>query len=364
MSYYEFSYGQLDNSHNYIIYLYACTIFSICLWVNIILGEIINLEYDKEKKVVSKNENLITSGRLKFIIIKLVLFFFHPNLFMEDVTYNSFNQQVSQIVVMKINYIFCIIILIRSYFILRYFIYMSSYIYPESKRICKKYFFEADMKYAIKSLVENNPIQIYMISLMIFVLGFSFSIRVFERGIQKEFAIFWNSIYYTLITMTTVGYGDIVAKTNEGRTIAMIACIVGVFLISMMIISVNKMLTMSSTELNALIILERVYSNKELEKSAKNVILNFSKILRSKHSLRHTIENETMHFRQLRSSLKEFNDNYYENKSFGATTFNTIYNTISVVSQNQDDFSEKEKEYSNELKNLKTELEEVYNLMT
>ena len=95
---------------------------------------------------------------------------------------------------------------------------MSSYIYPDSNRICKKYFFEANIKYAIKSLIENKPILTYTISMISLVLVFSFSIRVFERDIQKEFAPYWNSIYYTLITMTTVGYGDYVAKTNEGRT--------------------------------------------------------------------------------------------------------------------------------------------------
>jgi potassium intermediate/small conductance calcium-activated channel subfamily N protein 2 len=84
--------------------------------------------------------------------------------------------------------------------------------------------------------------------------------------------------------MSTVGYGEIVAKTNEGRTIAMMACIVGVFLISMMIISVNKILSMSSTELNMLLILERIYSNKDLENSAKDVLLQFSKIIKSKRS--------------------------------------------------------------------------------
>jgi potassium intermediate/small conductance calcium-activated channel subfamily N protein 2 len=365
VSYYEFSYGQSDKDmKNYSIYLYACTIFSVCLWINIILGELIKLKYDKEKRVISKQESMYSSGRLKFVLIKLLLFFLHPNPICADITYNSYNKQVNMNVTRKINSIFCIFVLLRCYFIFRYFIYMSSYIYPESNRICRKYFFEADTEYAIKSLVQNNPIGTYSVSLVIFLLSFSFSIRVFERDIQKEFEIFWNSIYYTLITMATVGYGDIVAKTNEGRTIAMIACIVGVFLISMMIISVNKILTMSSTELNALLILERVYSNKDLEDSAKKVILQFSKILKSEHSLKNTVEKETTLFRYLRSSLKEFNEVYNANKSFGETTFNTIYNTISVVSHDQEEYCEKDKEYSLELKKLKSELEEVYALMT
>ena len=363
VSYYEFSYDQSDSSQNYKIYLYACTILSICLWINIIFGEWIKLEYDKKFKLIANKENFYSSGRIKYIIIKLVLFFFHPSPMWTNFTYYSYNKILNITVETKINYIFCILILLRFYFIFRYFIYLSSYIYPDSNRICKKYFFEANIKYAIKSLIENKPILTYTISMISLVLVFSFSIRVFERDIQKEFAPYWNSIYYTLITMTTVGYGDYVAKTNEGRTIAMIACIVGVFLISMMIISVNKILVMSTTEINALMILERVYSNKELEESAKKVLLNFSKILRSPASINLNIYKETKEYQKLRLSLKEFEDVYNENKSFGITTFNTIYNTISLIFQNQEDYNVKEKEYCIELKKLKTELEEVYSLM-
>ncbi len=362
VSYYEFSYGQSDESSiKYGVYLYACTLFSICLWVNILLEEILKLQYDVIKKRVSKKENLFTSGRYKTFLLKFFIFFLHPNPISADVMYSSENKQVNLTVERKINYIFCLIILFRCYFIFRFFIYMSSYISPESNRICKKYFFEAEVEYAVKSLVENSPIKTYSVSLVIFVLCFSFSVRVFERDVQKEFNLFWNSIYYVLITMTTVGYGDIVAKTNEGRTIAMVACIVGVFLISMMIISVNKILSMSSTELNVLLILERIYSNKDLEDSAKNVLLHFSKILKSKRFKNK--ENKNDSYTDLQSSIKQFNEIFHLNQTFGESTFNSIYNTISVVSYDQEEYCKQDKEYSKELIKLKKELEEVYNLM-
>ena len=362
VSYYEFSYGQSDQSSlNYRVYLYVCTIFSICLWVNLFLEEIIKLQYDVVKKLCSKNDNIFTSGRYKIFLLKLFIFFLHPNPICSDITYSSENKQVNLTVERKINYIFCLIILFRFYFIFRFFIYMSSYISPESNRICKKYFFEADVEYAMKSLVENSPIKTYSVSLIIFVLCFSFTIRVFERDIQKDFNLFWNSIYYVLITMTTVGYGDISAKTNEGRTIAMVSCIVGVFLISMMIISVNKILSMSSVELNSLLIMERIYSNKDLEESAKTVILSFSKILKSKNARKKNVKDKAL--LNLRSSIKQFNEIYHLNKTFGENTFNSIYNTISVVLYDQEVLFKEDKKYSLELLKLKKELKEVYQLM-
>lgn len=46
-------------------------------------------------------------------------------------------------------------------------------------------------------------------------------------------------MWCVIITMTTVGYGDFVAKTYLGRIISIMACIWGNFLISLMVISLT-----------------------------------------------------------------------------------------------------------------------------
>jgi voltage-gated potassium channel Kch len=54
-----------------------------------------------------------------------------------------------------------------------------------------------------------------------------------------DWTYLWNSMWCVIITMTTVGYGDFVPKTNLGRTVAVLACIWGNFLISLMVISLT-----------------------------------------------------------------------------------------------------------------------------
>jgi len=48
--------------------------------------------------------------------------------------------------------------------------------------------------------------------------------------------------------MTTVGYGDFYARTHFGRIISFLCCIWGVFVVSLMVVTLNNVLSMSSAE--------------------------------------------------------------------------------------------------------------------
>ena len=49
---------------------------------------------------------------------------------------------------------------------------------------------------------------------------------------------YFNALWLIVITLTTVGYGDVSPCTNPGRIIAMISALWGAFLISLLVISV------------------------------------------------------------------------------------------------------------------------------
>ena len=63
---------------------------------------------------------------------------------------------------------------------------------------------------------------------------------VLAEGGRGTFGSFFASVWWALVTMTTVGYGDMVPVTTTGRIIASIIIIVGVILVSMFTAAISS----------------------------------------------------------------------------------------------------------------------------
>lgn len=63
--------------------------------------------------------------------------------------------------------------------------------------------------------------------------------HVFERAVSDDFSNIWNGFWIIGITISTVGYGDIVPKTHVGRIVCTVASILGLYAISYAVNSVQ-----------------------------------------------------------------------------------------------------------------------------
>ena len=68
--------------------------------------------------------------------------------------------------------------------------------------------------------------------LMFIVMTAGIAIYVLEERINPEITSLFDALYWSLITITTVGYGDIAPVTDAGRTISMLVIISGIAMIS------------------------------------------------------------------------------------------------------------------------------------
>jgi voltage-gated potassium channel len=82
---------------------------------------------------------------------------------------------------------------------------------------------------------------------------------MFERPFITEsglnFDNYTNGVWYIIVSMTTIGYGDYYPISSFGRIIGVLCCLWGVFTVSMSVATLNSLLLFSEGEKKAFNIL-------------------------------------------------------------------------------------------------------------
>ena len=81
-----------------------------------------------------------------------------------------------------------------------------------------------------------------------------------------------NCMWNVIITLTSVGYGEIYPKTFYGRIVGIIICFWGVFIVSFFVVTLTGMLSFTTPENKAYDLLLRLYYKLELKKNAVSVL--------------------------------------------------------------------------------------------
>lgn len=125
-----------------------------------------------------------------------------------------------------------------------------------ARRYCHRYHVRPNMRFSFKCMMKMYPMPI-----VIFVIGIPCMIilgcivRIFERPLidltNKEWDDPLNGIWFMFATMSTVGYGDYIPISYLGRTIAVFGYIVGGFIFALIMVSVQKEISLSENQTKA-----------------------------------------------------------------------------------------------------------------
>lgn len=74
---------------------------------------------------------------------------------------------------------------------------------------------------------ETTNVLTISVTIVTIVLCGALAFHYFEFGVNQNVKSFWDSVWWAIITVTTVGYGDIYPITTGGRIIAIILLVVG-----------------------------------------------------------------------------------------------------------------------------------------
>lgn len=111
--------------------------------------------------------------------------------------------------------------------------------------------------------MRNAPITTFALMACVLIFSLSYTTRIFERPYYQycfydqgvsflAFETLGSSLWYTIITMTSVGYGNIIATTPLGRFVTIITAFVGAFLLSLLVAIITEWFNMEERQTEAI----------------------------------------------------------------------------------------------------------------
>ena len=308
------------------VILYFLNIQSVLLFIAIILKEKIKLKSDIDLKNENVGATLINTKRYITIILYFIFFTLQPSHIFQNIKIKETNDDDGTIIYYSLNSIFLVVLLLRTFFIFVTLLHISIFMSVQSKYICRQYSCENSLLYCLKCYAQYKPIQLYISGFLIILFTMAYGVRIFERPANDIFDSYIDAVWLIIITMTTVGYGDITAKTLGGRIVSMLSCLSGVFLTSMIIVTITNFLSLEVHEKRMLDILEKTEQLEEKKSLATEIIQMYVEIMTKNYNGYNY--NKIMSDFQLLAPIKKKILELKHNESYRSTNFTKEYVSI------------------------------------
>lgn len=142
-----------------------------------------------------------------------------------------------------LNSILNVIMCARIYMVLKMTLIFSNYNSMTARLKCEENQYQFGEDFVIKAELKTNPYLICLFWLVTSVFTLGHMIRLLERTFEHSSGSDWNnlstSLWYIMITMTTVGYGDYYTHTTFGRIVAILVMIWGAFINSLILVAMQ-----------------------------------------------------------------------------------------------------------------------------
>ena len=263
------------------IALYIGTISTLLLLVAIGWRSVLEFRWQQARCVYSLQDSFLSVRKYRMMLVEWLVVLPHPVIWLQGLTFSytlvlKASESHGVGIEYPINALLCIWSLLRQYLLIKVIFTLSKYCSPRAQRVCRMNGGSASKLFALRCMMQGSPYAIVGLFLLLGVLSGAFSIRIFERPAREytgmDFSSYANAIWYCLITIATVGYGDYYAVTLPGRVIAFLVCLWGLVTVAVMILFVARLLKFGSGEENAVAILHRLEFKTELRTAAANVL--------------------------------------------------------------------------------------------
>lgn len=124
--------------------------------------------------------------------------------------------------------------------------------------------------------MKDQAYLVLVSNLMMSMFYFGYLIRIFDQDLSEisgqNFNNIANPVWLSIVTMTTVGYGDFYPKSNPSRIVGILCSFYGVYLISLFVIALENLLYFDQSEEISFELISRLEDKESLKLEAVNVI--------------------------------------------------------------------------------------------
>lgn len=313
----------------------------------------IRLKFDKFKQKVDISATLYSTGLLWNLLLEIIVCIIHSPPFMDELKINLPTNNKENYVDMDL--VLSSIIPLRVYLLFRYYSFYSSWADDRAEKICNDCNTLGGISFGIKAELKERPYTVVGVLMILSILIFGYALRNVEVAFMinkpnskfQDWTYVWNGFWCIMITILTVGYGDFYPQTLLGRGIAIIACLWGTFLISLMVVSLTISVEFTPQEQKAYDELKKVELYSSLKKKALNMI-RYGVRLRSFPENREEIKDDDQRVKYIRTldhfkqSLSEFKKSrkFVLSKEHEVSAENILYKLNENVSEEMENLIE------------------------
>jgi voltage-gated potassium channel len=97
-------------------------------------------------------------------------------------------------------------------------------------RLLRTYAVRSSLRHHFRVFARNEEVVFSALNLLVFIFVITAFVFVLQEGRNEQIGNYIDALYFTITTLTTTGFGDIILEGSVGRLLAIIIMVVGVSL--------------------------------------------------------------------------------------------------------------------------------------
>ena len=227
----------------------------------------------KNAKYIQTYSKFYNTKLFQYFLIELVLAVLHPNMIFKNKYFKTSKKYNLKEVEYNINDIFLLIQCLRLVYLIIIFVILSEFYSPRADRICKMMGKRLNLFFSFRTLFINRTAIMLGYCSVIICSMLSYILKIISQPItiganSQKFHNFGNCFWYCIITMTTVGYGDIYPETTLQRIVGCIIAILGNIVVALIVSFFQEKINLRNEEKNALEFIQRINEKEEVMRAS------------------------------------------------------------------------------------------------